>query len=69
MCHSSSCRSQAILASTLLSEELGILEPPLSLYRQWAATPYSETLCISKVRIWISRGCPLEATTVVWRDW
>ena len=63
-CHSRIRRSQLIFASKSL-------EPACfpSLYRQWAATPYSEMWCISQVRIWISTGCPFVPMTVVWRDW
>ena len=41
---------------------------PLSLYFQWAAIPYSAVLCISSVRIWISKGCPEGPINVVWSD-
>ena len=40
-----------------------------SLYIQCAATPYSATSCISRVRIWISSGRPSGPITVVCNDW
>ena len=43
--------------------------PRAALYIQWAATPYSARLCISRVRIWISSGLPSGPITVVWSDW
>ena len=39
-----------------------------SLYFQWAAIPNSAALCISTVRIWISKGWPEDPITVVCRD-
>ncbi len=48
-CHSTTWRSQARRCSSCA-------ETGPSLYFQWAAMPSSAILCISSVRIWISKG-------------
>ncbi len=41
----------------------------ISLYRQWAAMPYSAVRCMAKVRICNSTGLPVGPMTVVCNDW
>jgi GTP pyrophosphokinase len=63
-CQSSSWRSQV-----MSSPGTAPAEPPVSLYFQCAAMPYSARLCISTVRICSSTGLPLGPITEVCSDW
>ena len=65
-CHSRICRSQASFSSSCACT---FFPSEASLYFQWAAIPNSAALCISTVRIWISKGWPEDPITVVCRDW
>ena len=65
-CHSRIWRSQLNFFS---SSPAATVPLPLSLYFQWAAIPNSAVRCISKVRIWISKGWPLVPMSVVCKDW
>ena len=67
-CHSRIWRSQLIFSSSCWVT-FALLLFDASLYFQWAAIPYSAVRCISKVRIWISKGCPFGPIKVVCRDW
>ena len=67
LCHSRIWRSQFSFSSSRLPEEA--LPSEASLYFQCAAIPYSAVLCISKVLIWISKGCPFGPISVVCKDW
>ena len=62
-CHSMTCRSHCTPASSRS------VICPFSLYCQWAAIPSSARRCISKVRIWTSKGNPRSDITVVCSDW
>ena len=66
-CHSRICRSQFSFSSSCSGPDF--LPSDASLYFQWAAMPYSAVRCISKVRIWISKGWPLGPISVVCSDW
>ena len=63
-CHSSIWPSQARSAASF-----AFLPSRPSLYRQWAAMPYSAVRCISWVRICTSIARPCGPTTVVCSDW
>ena len=64
-CHSNTCRNHVSASSTSVPPRWASSS---SLYRQCAAIPYSDVLCISSVRIWISYLRPPGPKTVVCSD-
>jgi hypothetical protein len=64
-----SCCQSTRLRSQPMSPPSAVPPRAMSLYFQWAATPYSARRCISWVRIWISTGLPPGPITVVCSDW
>ena len=60
---SSSCQSMSDLTQVIHSSSVFAARPRL--YSQCAATPYSASSCMSRVRTWISSGLPSGPITVV----
>ena len=60
---SSCCESMSDF--TQMSHSSSAFAPRPRLYSQCAATPYSASSCISRVRTWISSGRPSGPITVV----